>query len=122
MRAIPWKAALGNWVINWGIDMHPRVVERDDALRAASRRAAPLSLTRLIIQSRSIINYPKVAGIARGAERDTKHGARFETDVVAAGVARWRTPAERLPALTLAGLSGDFPAKVFLPEAITMTS
>jgi len=24
-RAIPWKAALGNWVINWGIDMHPRV-------------------------------------------------------------------------------------------------
>jgi hypothetical protein len=38
MRAIPWKAALGNWVINWGIDMQPRVAERDDALRAAPRR------------------------------------------------------------------------------------
>lgn len=37
----PRKAAFGNWVINWEIDMRQRVVKRD-ALRAAPRhRASP---------------------------------------------------------------------------------
>jgi len=39
LRMAPRKAAFGNWVINWEIDMHPRVVKRD-ALRAAPPRYA----------------------------------------------------------------------------------
>lgn len=63
-RTAPRKAAFGNWVINWEIDMRRRVVKRD-ALRAAPRRAA--LLTRLIIQSDLVINY---SGIARATYRE----------------------------------------------------
>lgn len=69
LRMAPRKAAFGNWVINWEIDMRQRVVKRD-ALRAAL-------LTRLIIQSDLVINYP---GIARTTYRGVYCFERSRTD------------------------------------------